>query len=59
MRVRAIRWNFLLGACIPVDSRPKPTILVGAFSIYSTQLTLSLTHSNQNVFMIYQPQELI
>jgi len=36
LRVGNVRWNRLLGACVPTDSRAEYVVLLGAFSIYST-----------------------
>ena len=36
LRVGAVTWNRLLGACVPADSRAEYIVLLGAFSIYST-----------------------
>lgn len=37
LRVGNVKWNRIIGACVPTDSRAEYVVLLGAFSIYSTR----------------------
>lgn len=40
LRIWTVRWNRVLGSCVPVNPQPEFMFLLGAFSIYSTPRTL-------------------
>ena len=48
LRVGNVRWNRLIGACVPTDSRAEYVVLLGAFSIYSTRLSMCMVCSTLN-----------
>lgn len=48
LRVGNVRWNRLIGACVPTDSRAEYVVLLGAFSIYSTRWPVWMVCSTLN-----------
>lgn len=45
LRVGTVKWNRLLGACVPTGFQAEYMFLLGAFSIYSAERTLWIAYS--------------
>lgn len=50
LRVGTVKWNNLLGACVPTGFQAEYMFLLGAFSIYSAERAFWITYSTLNVW---------